>query len=243
MSRVTRPPARARVRAPLAPLALLVLALVLLAAPAAYAEHGDPGGHCYGTGGPIVVLDPGHGGGDAGTSNSAYGLVEKDLTLDVALRARDLLVASGYRVCLTRIGDVGLTNRQRSDYANAVGGQALVLIHFNAVGQTGSADTTNYTRTYWGKRNKDLAFARTMHDAFYPALATNYDGTPVFLTDGGVGQFATRALLDGRMPATLAEIVFLSNNAEAQRLADAGAPSRRQQIAQAITSGIMNWFN
>ncbi len=67
-----------------------------------------------------------------------------------------------------------------------------------------------------------------MHDALVGQLG---------IAGGGVGQFATGSLLQAEMPSTLAETVFLSSDAEAQRIAtDDGA--RLEQIAQAIARGV-----
>ncbi len=51
----------------------------------------------------VVVIDAGHGGQDSGTMKT--GLVEKDLTLDVAHRIERLLQARGLVTVLTRAGD------------------------------------------------------------------------------------------------------------------------------------------
>jgi len=189
---------------------------------------------------PTVVLDPGHGGpSDTGTSN--YGtlpdgtkvlLVEKDLTLDIAIRTRNILISApyNYRVCLTRTSDIALTNTQRAQYANSVSANVLVLIHLN-----GSSDhTMDYTQTFWGKKNKDQQFSAAIYNALFPAL-----GIP----GHGVGQFASGALLKSNMPATLAETVFLTNDNEANLLVDTGpSGNRRQQIATALAQGIHNWL-
>ena len=212
------------------PMCALVLA-ALLSAPVAQAA--GPG--CFndtttarakGT----VALDPGHGGSDPGASNTAYGLKEAEQNLNIAFRARDLIVGQGYRVCLTRTdGSINPSNTERGQYANSVGAKVLVLIHLNSA----TDPSVNYTRTYWGKKSKDLAFSQAINRALYPALGYN-------VTNGGVGQFASGALLKSTMPATLAETVFISNNQEAARLAD---PSgfRQQQIAQALANGILSW--
>jgi len=47
----------------------------------------------------LVVIDPGHGGQDSGTKKS--GMVEKDLTLDVAHRVERLLQERGITAVLT----------------------------------------------------------------------------------------------------------------------------------------------
>jgi len=60
---------------------------------------------------PVVVLDPGHGGPDPGATYrfSDLGLLlEKTITLDVALRVKRLLEAKGVRVVLTRDRDTDL---------------------------------------------------------------------------------------------------------------------------------------
>ena len=48
-----------------------------------------------------VVLDPGHGGNDPGAL-TPEGLAEKEVTLDVALRLRELLKEARYTVAMTR---------------------------------------------------------------------------------------------------------------------------------------------
>ena len=75
-----------------------------------------------------IVLDPGHGGKDNGTS-----LQEKTYALDVARRAKKILEAAGYRVVLTRDGDTYIDLPERSDIANAQRAGLFVSIHFNAV--------------------------------------------------------------------------------------------------------------
>lgn len=60
----------------------------------------------------VVVLDPGHGGVDPG----AVGLVqEEEAVLEVALRTKRLLEASGIRVILTRSADRHLSANKATD--------------------------------------------------------------------------------------------------------------------------------
>ena len=54
---------------------------------------------------PVVVLDPGHGGPDPGAVGY---VVEKEVTLDVALRVKRILEQKGIRVVLTRDRDTDL---------------------------------------------------------------------------------------------------------------------------------------
>src|SRR5262249_11227740 len=65
----------------------------------------------------VIVLDPGHGGSDAGTRSIRDGHYEKEFTLDWALRLKRLLEASGWRVFLTRSNDIDLAISNRVSVA------------------------------------------------------------------------------------------------------------------------------
>jgi len=56
--------------------------------------------------GPVVVLDPGHGGEDPGVVSNYSSLAEKDLNLRIAQLLKDLLEQDGYTVLMTRTEDV-----------------------------------------------------------------------------------------------------------------------------------------
>ncbi len=79
-----------------------------------------------------VVIDPGHGGKDPGAIG-AYGLLEKTVTLDIALRVKKLLEKeTNLRVVLTRDDDRFIPLKDRTKFANKVGGKLFVSIHTNA---------------------------------------------------------------------------------------------------------------
>src|SRR3990167_11338439 len=61
---------------------------------------------------PIIVIDPGHGGTDSGSTECA-GLPEKEANLDIAFRLETILEAIGYDVRLTRTEDVPKSNNDR----------------------------------------------------------------------------------------------------------------------------------
>ena len=61
-----------------------------------------------------IILDAGHGGEDGGAS-SASGALEKEINLAITMSLRDLLVASGVRVILTRSDDTLLYDKT-ADY-------------------------------------------------------------------------------------------------------------------------------
>ena len=89
-----------------------------------------------------IVLDPAHGGTDAGARGPNSG-TEKDITLQIAKSLRSELGKNGFRVVLTREDDTNPSYDDRAGVANAYRDAIFVSIH---VGSTGAANTV---RTYW----------------------------------------------------------------------------------------------
>ncbi|MBQ6318463.1 MAG: N-acetylmuramoyl-L-alanine amidase [Lachnospiraceae bacterium] len=85
-----------------------------------------------------VVIDPGHGGkseGDDETNSGAkyHGLEEKNITLITALAMYDELSQYGnVNVYLTRDRDAEMSLSQRVEYAQSVGADVIISIHYNA---------------------------------------------------------------------------------------------------------------
>jgi len=77
----------------------------------------------------LVVLDPGHGGMDSGAM--AGGVLEKDLTLDIAQRMERLLGAQGVATLMTRMGDSYIALVDRAALANRAEDAIFVSIHLN----------------------------------------------------------------------------------------------------------------
>lgn len=79
----------------------------------------------------VLVIDPGHGGKDIGTP-FGDGLLEKDLTLDVAQKIKELITPdTGIKVILTRSGDYELPLENRAAIANHQKAEIFVSIHFS----------------------------------------------------------------------------------------------------------------
>ena len=93
----------------------------------------------------IIVIDPGHGGVDPGTTGRA-GTVEKAVTLGVGRALRDRLKATGrYRVVMTRDRDVFVSLRNRVRIGRRVGADLLISIHADAIRQHNVRGATVYT--------------------------------------------------------------------------------------------------
>jgi N-acetylmuramoyl-L-alanine amidase len=80
---------------------------------------------------PLVVLDPGHGGKDPGAT--AFGLNEKDLVLQIALKMEAELKRLGADVRMTRRDDRYLKLSERTELANRWEADVFVSVHINAL--------------------------------------------------------------------------------------------------------------
>lgn len=92
-----------------------------------------------------VVLDPGHGGIDPGTTGVG-GIQEKALTLDVAQDLKRVLEASGrYHVVLTRTADSFIRLRERIALARTSRAEIFLSLHADALGDASFRGMTVYT--------------------------------------------------------------------------------------------------
>lgn len=92
----------------------------------------------------VVAIDAGHGGSDPGTSGR-YGLVEKNLVLDIARRTARLLdETDGYKAVLTRSTDAYLTLPRRTRIADTKGADVFVSIHLNSAPNRAARGTEVY---------------------------------------------------------------------------------------------------
>lgn len=212
-----------------------------------------------------IVLDAGHGGEDTGAKTT--GFTEKELTLDIALRLRELLAAEGFEIAMTRDGDRALNLRERAEMANAWQADLFVSIHLNWIVQA----SVRGIETYFLGAAKDPALAalaqRENLDSGYTrdeverlldgifagvrreqssVLAERVQRSLVGslrrvnpgLRDRGVKTAPFVVLGATEMPAILAEVSCLSNRDEVALLAD---PSYRDHIARALRGGIQSY--
>jgi N-acetylmuramoyl-L-alanine amidase len=167
-----------------------------------------------------VVIDAGHGGHDRG-GIPGQRIAEKDMTLDVALRLRNVLSANGYHVVMTRSSDVFVPLGGRVAIANSYRNAVFVCIHFNATGRSGASGI----ETYFYSRDS-LPLASAIH--YYVT-----GGAPS--ANRGVRRRGYYVLRKTSIPAVLVECGFLTNPTEG---AYAQSASYRQKLADEIAAGI-----
>jgi len=169
---------------------------------------------------PTVVIDAGHGGHDRG-GIPGQRIAEKDMTLDVAQRLRNVLAAKGYNVVMTRDSDVFVPLGTRVAIANSYRNAIFVCIHFNATQRAGAGGI----ETYFYSRDS-LPLASAVH--YYVA-----GGAPS--SNRGVRRRGYYVLRRTNVPAVLVECGFLTNPTEA---AYAQTASYRQKLAEEIAAGV-----
>lgn len=213
-----------------------------------------------------VVLDPGHGGDDWGTASGKgpSALIEKELTLDIAHRLSQRLVAAGFGVRMTRVDDRKLSLRERTEIANRDQADLFVSIHVNwfgarhvrgvetyYLGPTEDPELNELARLENRASGYSLADMRSLLEGIYAdvrqdqsrrlaqrvqrSLYRSLLPTSPGLRDRGVKTAPFVVLVATEMPAILAEVSCLSNREEAERLT---RPRYREHIADALFQGI-----
>src|SRR5881396_3320 len=114
----------------------------------------------------VVVLDPGHGGQDSGAM--CGGVLEKDLTLDVARRIDRLLDSEGIATLMTRLGDTYVSLADRAAFANRVRNCIFVSIHFNEDNKPVSGGVETY---YAAQQITAGSFLASWLPFLWPALS------------------------------------------------------------------------
>ena len=187
--------------------------------------------------GPVVAVDPGHGGWDSGAVGPS-GLKEKDVNLDIAVRLKALLRSGAYGVVMTRESDIALGPdligdlSGRVDKANNAAADIFVSIHNNSFSNPSAGGTeTYYYRNSSGWYNTESKLLAEFIQQSVVDRVQKYDR--------GAKGANFYVLRNTNMVAVLSEGLFLSNPNEEALLAN---PNVRQDIAQGIYDGIRNYF-
>ncbi len=178
--------------------------------------------------GKKIAVDAGHGGTDPGASG--YGLDEKTVTLDVALRLRDLLQADGATVVMTRTTDATVSLADRVATANSNNVDRFVSVHANSCGSCGGKGTETYYHSSLPSTSTSADLAREAQKKVVALLGTN---------DRGVKTADFYVLRETNMPAILVETAFIDQADDNALLASA---TKRQEFARAILHGVQVHF-
>ena len=209
-----------------------------------------------------IVIDPGHGGKDPGAVG--FGLKEKEIVLDIALRLKGLLKSDPtYEIYLTRETDLFVPLEARTTYANQKKADLFVSLHVNAYKQASKQGVETY---YLSARATDEAaqalaafenaMSRQSMSSLGPILKRIFRSTKIEESrslagvvqsnlvgqmkapDRGVKRAPFVVLIGATMPAVLAEIGFISNRSDAKLL---GQKGYRQRIAQGLAEAARSY--
>jgi N-acetylmuramoyl-L-alanine amidase len=204
-----------------------------------------PGAHA-GQGLPLVIIDAGHGGRDAGGRSN--GIIEKEMTLDLANRTERLLKIAGFPTTMTRREDVYVSLEQRARIANESEHALFVSIHLNKDGASSSTGIESFyakekvppgddwTWVGFFSRNNDdenVALGEHLAGAVQACLATRTEAR-----NRGIRARDLYVVRHTRVPAVLVEVGFMSNEFDAILLK---SEDYRERIAMGIAEGIMTF--
>jgi N-acetylmuramoyl-L-alanine amidase len=213
-----------------------------------------------------VVLDPGHGGHDQGSSGPT-GLLEKELVLDVALLLGELISSQlGSEVVYTRDDDRFIPLEERTRIANQSRADLFISIHANSSTVRSVSGVETYYLSFTNAKDALEVAAREnatsersvfeLRDLLQKiALQEKIDESRDFATrvnsslyrvwgnsatarNRGVKKAPFVVLIGASMPSILTEIGFLSNPREERELRK---PETRQKIAEALFNGLSQY--
>lgn len=179
-----------------------------------------------------IVLDAGHGGDDPGAVGS---VIEKNVTLDVALRVRALLQAAGAQVILTRDRDMHLSPDKSTDLSmrGAFGNppnNVLVSIHVNAMDPR--AILRGYgVETWWYPNSPGSSTLAGSLQAQMTRVSGAYSQ--------GLKSTSLAVLRKSKIPAALVEIGYTSHPVDGQNLLSSNYLDR---ISLGIAWGIREYL-
>ena len=195
----------------------------------------------------VVVLDPGHGGQDSGAM--CGGVMEKDLTLDVARRVDRLLDSQGIATLMTRLGDSYVSLADRAAFGNRANDSIFISIHFNEDNKPVASGVETYYAAHQIASGSSLAswlpfFSRTSPSSPKPesqSLAGFIQEALVARTrsvDRGTQAKQFFVIANVTSPAVLIEGGFITNKDELSKLA---STDYRDQLAAAVADGILRY--
>ena len=213
-----------------------------------------------------IVVDAGHGGHDVGTIGPD-GLTEKALVLDVALRLGKLLESRmGAEVVYTRDDDTFVPLETRTAIANKEQADLFISIHANSSREPEARGVETYYLNFTSSADalevaarENAVSEKSIHElqdlVKKIALKEKIEESREFAADvqqslwttagkgtrnRGVKKAPFIVLIGANMPSILAEISFLSNPGDEQKLE---TPEYRQKIAEALYRGVAKYVS
>ncbi|MFS0780797.1 N-acetylmuramoyl-L-alanine amidase [Bacillus sp. 1P06AnD] len=190
---------------------------------ASVSRSGTPA-YAYDLRGKVIIIDPGHGGNDSGTTGKE-GTLEKNLTLSSALLLKEKLEHSGATVLLTRSDDRYIALSERTSKSFLSEADAFLSLHYDSAEQNNVRGITPY---YYHSFQKPLA------QAIYSNLEAQES---LKIRDKRFGDY--HVLRQNSQPAVLLELGYLSNMDEEELVT---SPRYQHDAATAIYNGLGSYL-
>ncbi len=156
----------------------------------------------------IILIDPGHGGKDAGFVSDEKGLSEKDISLNFTQRLIE--VSKNYsdiEVISTRNSDEFIDLKQRVEIANSQKANLFISIHMDAHNNASKQGMSLMVDAFSKHKSESLALAETIISQLQSDASMNMRAD--------VTDFDSYVLQNVDCPALMLNIGFLSNSADA----------------------------
>jgi len=173
---------------------------------------------------PLIVIDPGHGGMDGGTTNADVTILEKNIVLNMCAKITEDLIEMGYEVINLREEDIFLGLMERTDIANLAEADAIVSVHVNSYTVEHVEGATSLYKT-------SAELAQAIQSGVVKESGA-YDRGTIKMIDLSI-------LNRAEMEAVIIETGFITNNAEAILL---NTIEYQEKVAIGIANGINNFF-
>lgn len=178
--------------------------------------------------GITILLDPGHGGAETGSSGP-NGYTEKEVNLVVSKLLERKLRDRGATVYLTREADKDVSLPDRVNTINQIKPTIALSIHYNALPDWGDAINTQGVGIFWyHPQAHDLAIF--LHH--YIVSKLNRPSYGVFWNNLALTRPHTA-------PSVLLELGFMINPDEFDWIRH---PQEQEKLAQKLADGIVEWF-
>ncbi len=164
------------------------------------------------SGGKTVMIDPGHGGSDTGTTGKPLGGIrEKDYTLNTSLATTEYLRSKGFNVIMTRDTDKTLSLGNRTALSNSLKPDLFTSIHYN-----GSTNKQGHgVEVFYKLKDKNGGITKTVATNILNRILEKFKLTNRGIKTRVLPSDSTKdylyVLRSNDMPAVLVECAFLDN--------------------------------
>jgi N-acetylmuramoyl-L-alanine amidase len=151
------------------------------------------------------------------------------MNLAIALKLRDMLLAEGATVFMTRVDDVDVSLNDRVAFARSKNVDLLISVHNNALPDGRDPVKEHGTSTYWyHPQSQELA-----------RVLKNAEAKELGFPDIGARYQNLALCRPSSMQAVLVEVGFVSNPDEYARLI---SPTYQEKAARGMLKGLITYF-